>query len=76
MLYMMQIWKLYVHLHILSILIIIIMFYDVTSNSELTNPEPFAPKGNTELGSCETSRIFTNCLVHKGFPGVVFPGRV
>ena len=27
------------------------MFYEVTSNSELTNTEPFAPKGNTELGS-------------------------
>ena len=59
MYYMMQIWKLYVHLHILSILIIIIMFYEVTSNSELTNTEPFAPKGNTELGSCETLVAFS-----------------
>lgn len=35
------------------------MFYEVTSNSELTNTEPFAPKGNTELGSCETLVAFS-----------------
>ena len=69
MYYVMQIWKLYVHLHILSVLIIIIMFYEVTSNSELTNTEPFAPKGNTVRFLWNSSRLFTNWLIYKGFPG-------
>lgn len=34
-------------------LFVTVMFYKVTSDSELSNTEPFAPKGNTKLGFCE-----------------------